>query len=459
MTSNKTSNTPTGPRFMSQFLTRRNGTWHFVRRVPLEFTALDTRGVIKQSTKVRISDDRSGVKASAVANQMNDVLEAYWKGLVEGKAAEAEERYENARNRARSMGFDYVPAAKVADAVLDDVLARLERIAAEGATGASESERATQAALLGGEAKPSIMISDLFSKFEEQVAAELTDLSKDQRRKWGNPKKRAMNNLLEVIGDKPITEITDDEALDFSEWWGDRIIDEGLHPDTANKDMGHIDRMVFVVNKRFRLGLKARIFTGMRIEGGVENTRPPFDPAYVRKHFLVPGALNGLNEQARAAFYVIMGTGLRPSEAVNLNKTTIFLQTNIPYVTVMPDGRRMKTPQSQREVPLVGIALEAIRRFPKGFPQYRDKSATLSATINKFLKENKLRQGGDRTVYSLRHMFKDQLTNDAHAEDSMIDALMGHKETGSKYGRGPSMQLKLKALHRIAFNVPADFSL
>jgi hypothetical protein len=32
---------------MPDFLTRRNGTWHYVRRVPLEFAAFDRRDVIR----------------------------------------------------------------------------------------------------------------------------------------------------------------------------------------------------------------------------------------------------------------------------------------------------------------------------------------------------------------------------------------------------------------------------
>jgi hypothetical protein len=41
---------------MPDFLTRRNGTWHFVRRVPAEFTSFDRRSVIRHSTKVRVAD-------------------------------------------------------------------------------------------------------------------------------------------------------------------------------------------------------------------------------------------------------------------------------------------------------------------------------------------------------------------------------------------------------------------
>jgi len=43
---------------MPDFLTRWNGTWHFVRRVPVEFAALDQRGVVKHSTRVRVSAGR-----------------------------------------------------------------------------------------------------------------------------------------------------------------------------------------------------------------------------------------------------------------------------------------------------------------------------------------------------------------------------------------------------------------
>jgi hypothetical protein len=54
---------------MLDFLTRRNSTWHFVRRVPSEFAKLDPLGVIKHSTKVRVAHDRTGRRAARVARQ------------------------------------------------------------------------------------------------------------------------------------------------------------------------------------------------------------------------------------------------------------------------------------------------------------------------------------------------------------------------------------------------------
>jgi hypothetical protein len=63
---------------MPDFLTRRRGTWHFVRRVPAEFTSIDRRRVVKHSTKVRVADDRNGRQASRIAQKFNEQLESYW---------------------------------------------------------------------------------------------------------------------------------------------------------------------------------------------------------------------------------------------------------------------------------------------------------------------------------------------------------------------------------------------
>jgi hypothetical protein len=57
---------------MPDFLTRRNGTWHFVRRVPIEFAELDRRRVIKHSTRVKIASDRAGRRAALVADKFNE---------------------------------------------------------------------------------------------------------------------------------------------------------------------------------------------------------------------------------------------------------------------------------------------------------------------------------------------------------------------------------------------------
>ncbi len=58
-----------GLRSMAEFLTRRNGTWHFVRRVPYEFADFDRRGIVRHSTRIRIEHDRAGRRAARVAER------------------------------------------------------------------------------------------------------------------------------------------------------------------------------------------------------------------------------------------------------------------------------------------------------------------------------------------------------------------------------------------------------
>lgn len=416
------------------YLSRRKGVWQYYRRVPIEYVEYDKREAVKQSTKVKIADDPKATKALRVVDEINRVVEAYWKGLVDGQALEAERRYAEARRRARALGLDYLPAASIAELPSSDILERLERLRTMGV---SRDIPMVEAAL-GAERPPVIMLSALFERFEVQVRTELKDMSPDQVRKWRNPKIRAMKNLIKVIDDKPIQNITANDALDFSEWWQARVIDEDMDPDTANKDMGHITRMLFVLNKRFRLGMLP-VFTGMRLEGSQENTRPPYDVEYLRKRVLAPDALMGLNDEARRVIFLMADSGVRPSEAVNLNQSTIVLDADIPHLQIRPDGRRLKTQQSKRDIPLVGCALAAMKEQPRGFPRYHDSSSELSAAVNKFLRENGLRQEtGDRTLYSLRHTFKDRLVN-ARAEDSMIDSRWATRRRAPNTARDPTL--------------------
>jgi integrase len=160
----------------------------------------------------------------------------------------------------------------------------------------------------------------------------------------------------------------------------------------------------------------------------------PFDTEFIQNRLLATDALTDLNEDARLVLYILADTGLRPSEVVNLQENAIVLDTSIPYVRILPDGRCLKTADSQREIPLVGGALGALRKRPSGFPRYRDKASNLSATLNKYLLANGLRPTKDHTVYSLRHSFKDRLIA-VEAPDSLIDSLMGHKTYNQNMGK------------------------
>ena len=432
---------------MTDFLTRRGSTWHFVRRVPAEFAALDQRGIVRHSTRIKVVDDRRGRRASRVAETLNSELENFWKGLAGGDSKKDATCYDQARRHARSLGFDYIPNNDLIAIPPEKRLERLEALVAKGLTNDSTAREA----LLGTAQRPSFNLSRLFEEYESSTKDEVKDLSPDQLRIWRNGRIRAVARFVDVVGDKPIADLTHADAIEYSEWWRARVVEDEVAAKTANKDMGQLSRMLKDMSIRRRLNLPD-LFKGLHLRGETDKSRLPFDPAFIQSKFL-NGALDGLNEEARLVLYVMIETGMRPSEIVNLRENTIILNAAIPHVRIEADGRRLKTGDSEREIPLVGVALKALTLRPHGFPKYRDNATTLSATVNKFLLENGLRPTRDHTVYSLRHSFKDRLVA-IEAPDSLIDCLMGHKTYKPKYGKGPSLELKLKFLEMIALSSP-----
>lgn len=135
---------------MPDFLTRRDGTWHFVRRVPQEFARVDARGIIRHSTKVRVRDDRTVRRAMRVAERFNTELEAFWTAAVHGPAREQAARYDAARHCARTLGFEYVENDQLLRFPIERLLERLETLVGKRIA----EQPVARAAVLGTERRP-----------------------------------------------------------------------------------------------------------------------------------------------------------------------------------------------------------------------------------------------------------------------------------------------------------------
>ena len=421
-----------------------------IRRVPREFGAFDDRHIVYLGTGIRILDDPRGYKAQQAVAQLDAELMRYWVDKRAGRDPDAEVRYERARQTARRLGFAYAPAQEAAPgASVEEILRRIETLEARG-TVESEPE---VAALLGGEEAPVFMISSIVDEFEQIVAASLVKKSERQKKKWRVPKDSALARFMDVIGgDRPINALTRTDALAFRSFWQERIVSGEVEIDTANKSIGRISSMFRAINENRQLGLPA-IFENLRIGGGKDKQRVAFASEFVQLKILAEGMFADLNPEARRVIYLVSETGLRLSEACNLSRTTIRLDAPVPHVQIRPEGREIKTDQSQRDIPLVGAALMAMREQPNGFPRYRDKADSLSALVNQALEARGLRPDPGQTLYSLRHTFEDRLTA-VEAPEKVVAALMGHKWHRPRYGLGPSLEQKREWLNRIAFRPP-----
>ena len=149
-------------------------------------------------------------------------------------------------------------------------------------------------------------------------------------------------------------------------------------------------------------------------------------------------------------------TGCRLAEIVGLRLDDIDLESGL--INIRPNSaRRLKNKTSERVLPLVGYAKQALEQNLTQaddewlFPQYI-KSGHCYAThasnaVNKWLKHD----FGGLTAHSLRHTFRDRLRA-LECPIDMIDQIGGWKSVtsiGNSYGRGFLMKQHRQYLEKI----------
>jgi len=365
-----------------------------------------------------------------------------WEAKLSGDTSEAEERLAAAERLAKVRGYRYLPAPKVAELPLSNLMSRVEKVK-------TLNTAQDAAALLGGVAPPAITITRALELYWHLARDRVLGKSEDQRRRWENPRKKAIRNLAEVIGNKPIAEITGDDMLEFRDWWLDRIEIEGLTGNSGNKDLSHLGDVLKTVNSKKRLGLTLPL-DGLSITQKDAGTRPPFSRKWIKEQLLAPGALDGLNDQARAILLCMVNTGMRPSELAGLSAREIRLDHAVPHLAIEGIDRQLKSANARRTVPLIGVSLHAIEAFPAGFDRYRGSSASLSGTINKYLRENGLLESPAHSLYGLRHSFEDRMLA-AKIDERIRRDLMGHALGRERYGLGASLEMLAELLAPVAF--------
>lgn len=418
------------------------GTLYLYKRVPKRYASVEPRKFVW----ISLHTDSPSVAKTKEAATWEQMIAA-WEAKLAGDSTDAEQRFKAARDLAEARGFRYMRADQVAKLPVEELRDRFAKV--PGFKDQPDKPDMTEAvALLGGAQTPGLTISKALDLYWTLAKDKTLGKSEDQLRRWKNPRVKAINNLIAVIGDKTIYDITGDDMLDFRNWWMERLEEEELSPGSANKDLIHLGDVLKTVNRMKRLGLVLPL-TDLAFKESEGKKRPPFSVKWIKEKLLAPGALNGLNPEARAIVLVMVNTGCRPSEVAALTAKTIKLNHNVPHISIEPEGRQIKSKHARRTVPLLGVSLEAMRAFPEGFPRYRESSASLSATVNKFLRENGLMESDEHTLYSLRHAFEDRMLA-AGIDDRIRRDLFGHRLSRERYGDGASLEQQQALLQATA---------
>ncbi len=388
----------------------------------------------------------SHLLAAEKAPAVWDSLIKAWEAQLAGRSEDGAARLEAARAVAASRGLSYKPIQDIEDLPLEDLLARVKLLHARDGS----VQIAAAPGILGTVEVPSLTVSEALSEYWTLTPDRTYGKSADQQRRWENPRKKAVRSFIDVVGDKPISDLTRADFLDFRASWLERIAEEDLTPNSANKDLIHLSDVLQTVNELKGFGLHLPLHK-LTLKEGDKKERMPFSDDWIRDKLLAKKALLGLNDEARAILLGMINTGYRPSEAAGLSQDRIRLDHEVPHLIIAPDAtRQIKNRTSRREIPLTGVSLEIFKAFPGGFPHYREKPATLSATVNKFLRQNGLMQSDRHVVYSLRHSFEDRMLR-GRIDERVRRELMGHSLGRQKYGQAGGLGFKASELSRIAF--------
>jgi integrase len=184
-------------------------------------------------------------------------------------------------------------------------------------------------------------------------------------------------------------------------------------------------------------------------DGTTGGKRKPFTDNEI---VLVRKALSksGASKQLIALNVISSLTGATCKELTHLHKDDIFVGPDKPicYVAIRPNANRNRVKKNGsriRNVPLIGQALNEMRKFPNGFDEFchNNGSEELSRLSNAIIQS----VAADKSFYSYRHRIADKLRRSG-CSDSLKDSIMGHttKGMGMHYGEGYELQNKLDAL-------------
>jgi len=425
---------------MPTYLRKRGKNFHFRKRIPLEFRELFKDDVIQVPLKTD-----SLIIAKQRASSFDLILNDFWRTLEDKNKDQAQQELKDICLKAKKYGFQYVQKQELVSHISSSEFLNRINLAIS-----LESQKEKEI-VLGGAEEPKICLSEALQEFFTYEEGNLKGWSEDQVRKWKNPRKRALNNFIKIIGDKSLEDITRKDVLDFRTWWVERVnAVPPKSPNSANKEFGFIKKVVETTVNNHLLDVPIdQLFKKIRLKDIDKNSRSPFETKFIKTVLLNPKVIS-LNEEAHLFIYAMCDTGARIGELTGLEDNDIVLNADIPHIKIRPNQtRKLKTPQSERNIPLVGTSLYAFQKLGGRFKHYFGKSDLLSTAINKYFRDNDILPSRSHSLYSLRHSFEDRLTA-VEPPDKLQAALMGHKYYRPRYGLGPTLEQKRLWLDKIA---------
>lgn len=194
--------------------------------------------------------------------------------------------------------------------------------------------------VLCGVTEPTTTVSEATDIHKTKIAlGELRSKSPAQKKLWHATKDRSLRYFLKVIGDLPIGEITREHAQAYFDWWDQQLSpddpDEKLKkPKTAARHFSYICKLNAEYFRYMGEEDRHNPFRNMNFKGKSRTVIPAFPDRCVREKILVRGALDGLTEELHLVTFMLIETGCRPNEIINLRPEEIVLKAKVPHIAI-----------------------------------------------------------------------------------------------------------------------------
>jgi len=305
-----------------------------------------------------------------------------------------------------------------------------------------EPSGVTSAAFSALNNKLPVLLSEAFSVY-------LDNHQKGKDKNFIASQQMHWDKLINLLGDMPIKAVSRDEARKYR----DHRLGAGVAPTTVLREINVIRAVFTKAIRELSLNISNQ-FSGIEVPKGNRNAKDRIPYTKDEVQMLVSEALS-IDDEQRRIVLVLALTGARLAEIVGLRKAD-FDPTNKSIHIREHATRSIKTEQSNRVVPLLPIAFEAITKQAievRGdylFPSYacgeKTNADSASATLNKWAKK----YVAGKTMHCFRHALRD-LLRAVMCPESVAKEIGGWSsshDVSVHYGQGYPVKLKREWLSK-----------
>jgi integrase len=266
---------------------------------------------------------------------------------------------------------------------------------------------------------------------------------KDDNRRFIASTKRSVTEVVSLSGDKAISAYSRSDALKFR----DALVSRGSSQATVKRNLSNVRAIWNYIAREHGIET-VNPFANMNYGNAKAPVRRM--PIPIEDIYNVQKLCFQLDDDIRWIIAAISDSGMRLAEVIGLTANDVHLDGEVPFVRLLEHPwRRLKTAESERDVPLVGATLWGLTRAVEAsddgllFPRYcspdGNKANYASSALNKWLR---LYVPDGCVVHSFRHSMRDRLRA-VQCPSDIIDQIGGWQTAGvgQSYGRGYELDI------------------